>query len=376
MSTLPRPDLPHVIVVGGGAAGLACAWRLGERGAKVTVLDPRRAPHDEGSHGGFTRVTRHAYHEGTSYVPLVREADDAWCGLERTPGELLVRTGMIEFGPVDDADFMAVLEACRACDIEHTMLDAAALRERYPVEVPDAWQGCFTPSGGYLRVGACLEAMRARAEAHGAQVRTGARAVAVEPGRVVLEDGHVEGDHIVLAAGVGTPSLMPDPGCKLSVVRRLLFWIRPRVAAPSLPVWGAMTPGGFFYGFPHGNEGVLGMKLACHTSAAIPGLDEPIEVESVDRSLRPEDWAPVEAFLRAHLPSLGTERIEHKVCMYTVTPSWDFLVDRHPSIPRLTVVSGLSGHGFKFAPALGRLAAALVLDGEAAQPEFAWSRHV
>ncbi len=368
-----RPDLPHVIVVGGGAAGLASAWQLAERGSKVTVLDPRVAPHDEGSHGGFTRVTRHAYHEGTSYVPLVREADDRWCALERTPGELLMRTGMIEFGAPDDTDFQAVLEACRVHDIDHTILDAAGLRERYPLSVPDVWQGCFTPSGGYLRVGACLEAMRARAKAHGAQVRTGARAVAIEPGRVVLEDGVVEGDRVVLAAGVGTPALLPG-GSKLSVLRRLLFWIRPAFVPETLPVWGALTPDGFFYGFPHGDEGVRGMKIACHTSATIPGLDDPIDPERVDRSLRPEDWAPVEAFLRTYMPELGAERIEHKVCMYTSTPSWDFLIDRHPDVPGLIVVSGLSGHGFKFAPALGRLVADLVLDGVEPEPEFAWSR--
>lgn len=373
MPDSPRPDLPHVIVVGGGAAGLASAWQLAERGAKVTVLDPRVAPHDEGSHGGFTRVTRHAYHEGTSYVPLVREADERWCALERTPGELLVRTGMIEFGPPGDADFDAVLEACRACDIEHTMLDAEELRERYPVSVPDTWQGCFTPSGGYLRVGACLESMRSRAEARGAEIRTGARAVAIEPGRVVLEDGVVEGDQIVVAAGVGTPALVP--GLALSVLRRLLFWVRPAVIPESLPVWGAMTPDGFFYGFPHGEEGVRGMKIACHTSATTPGLDDPIEPGAVDRSMRPSDWAPVESFLQSYMPGLAAERIEHKVCMYTATTSWDFVLDRHPLLPGVAVVSGLSGHGFKFAPALGRLVADLVLDGADARPEFAWSRH-
>jgi len=372
MSNTPRPDLPHVIVVGGGTAGLASAWRLAERGARVTVLDPHEAPHDEGSHGGFTRVTRHAYHEGTAYVPLVREADDLWCALESTAGELLVRTGMIEYGPPDNADFRAVVDACLACDIEHRMLDASALRAQYPVSVPDHWQGCFTPSGGYLRVGACLHAMRSRAESHGAVIRSGVRATAVESGRVVTDHGVFEADAIVLAAGVQTPALLPAGERPLSVTRRVLFWLRPTVVPQSLPVWGAMVPGGFFYGFPYGEEGQQGLKLACHTSDAIPGLDAPIDPDAVDRTLHPEDWAPVEAFLRAHMPSVGVEIAAHKVCMYTVTPSWDFLVDRHPAMPGVVVASGLSGHGFKFAPVLGRLVAELVLDEAEPLPAFAW----
>ena len=367
---------PRVIVVGGGTAGLASAWQLAAGGAKVTVLDPHVAPHEEGSHGGFTRVTRHAYHEGTSYVPLVREADAMWCAMESTPGDLLVRTGMIEFGPPDDHDFLGVLEACRVYDIEHEMFDAARLRSAYGVRTPSDWQGCFTPSGGYLRVGPCLRAMRARAEDHGAEIRMGVRVLAVEEGKVMLEDGALEADVVVLAAGVGTPALLPGSGITLTPVQRVLFWVEPDVVPSSLPVWGAMASGGFFYGFPYGEEGLPGLKVACHVHGDIPGLDDEVDPSHVDRSLRPEDWAPVEDFLRAFMPSVGTRRITHRVCMYTLTESRDFLIDRHPDVPGLVVASGLSGHGFKFAPALGRLVADLVLRDADALPSFAWSKHL
>ncbi len=375
MSSPLRPDLPHVIVVGGGTAGLASAWQLAQRGASVTVLDPRVAPHEEGSHGGFTRVTRHAYHEGTSYVPLVREADALWCSLEQVPGDLLVRTGMIEFGAPDAPDFVAVLEACKSFDIEHRVLEAGELRRRYPFVTPQSWRGCWTPSGGYLRVPACLAALRTRAEALGVEVRTGVQAVAVEPGRVVLEDGVLEADAIVLAAGVRTPGLLPSPKVTVSALRRVLFWLRPSVVPTGLPVWGALTAGGFFYGFPPGDEGLSGLKVACHTSTAIPGLDDPIDPDNLDRSVRPQDWAPVADFLREFMPSVGLDRVEHRVCMYGATASRDFLIDRHPSMPGVIVASGLSGHGFKFAPAIGRLVADLVLTEAQPQPEFAWARH-
>ncbi|MEM6291825.1 MAG: N-methyl-L-tryptophan oxidase [Myxococcota bacterium] len=369
-----------VVVVGGGTVGLATAWRLAERGASVTVVDPHAAPHEYGSHAGYTRVTRHAYHEGSGYVPLVQEADRAWCALEPSPGALLVRTGMLEFGPRDDPGFSAALAACDAHDLEHEMLTAAQVRARHPVVLPEGWEGCFTPTGGYLRVGPCLEAMRARAVDLGARIRSGTAALHLEPGRVHTSDGVLEADAVVLAAGSRVAELLPaSESMPLRRLRRLLFWIRPATgwmaSAQSLPVWGAFTPDGFFYGFPPGHEGIDGMKVACHTSASIPGLDDPVQPDAFDRSVRPEDWGPVEACLRAHLPAAGVERIDHRACLYTATDSWDFLLDRHPGDPRLIVAAGFSGHGFKFAPTLGRLAADLVLGGGRPHPGFAWDRH-
>jgi glycine/D-amino acid oxidase-like deaminating enzyme len=68
--------------------------------------------------------------------------------------------------------------------------------------------------------------------------------------------------------------------------------------------------------------------------------------------------------------------VQHVTCLYTNTPDYHFILDRHPAYPNIVIGSACSGHGFKFAPATGELLAALVRDEPPALPldTFAISR--
>lgn len=361
-----------VLIVGGGTMGLAAAWRLAQRGVAVTVLETHDGPHEYGSHSGFTRVIRQAYHEGSEYVPLVQRADEGWCELQRgCDEELLVRSGLVEFGAPDDEGFAASIQACRAHGIEHEVSPPAIARSRWPFTIPDDYEANFTPSGGYLRVVPCLNALRRAATRLGAKIRSGIRVDRVDletPAAVLTTGERVRADRLVVAAGVGTRALFRDANPPSVVaLRRVLLWlgIEPalREALRSIPVWAGFVPDGFFYGFPYGDEGLSGLKVACHTSKTIPRLDEPIDPAELDRELHRTDVAPVEKFLATHFPEVGHQIIGHRVCMYGTTPDWNFIVDRHPDSPATLIAAGFSGHGFKFAPAIGSLVEEMVLDG-------------
>ena len=60
---------------------------------------------------------------------------------------------------------------------------------------------------------------------------------------------------------------------------------------------------------------------------------------------------------------LGSER-----CLYTMTPTEEFVIDNWPGDPRVVFASACSGHGFKFAPLTGRLLAELVVHGQTDLP--------
>lgn len=382
----------RVIVVGGGTMGLAAAWALSRCGFAVELLERFEHVHELGSHGGHTRAFRHAYHEGADYVGLVRRADLEWTALgERVEDRLLVRCGLVEFGAPDDPEFLAANAALHEHGVTHESMSAREAMQRWPFEMPSDWQACLAPESGYLRVRACFDAFRREAEQAGARVRYGARVRELVLGgdrvRVLLDDGTlIAGDHLVVCAGAWAPSLLPASlfgAAPARVLRRVLAWTKPDAAMRprlrELPVWAAFAREGFFYGFPDGDEGAAGCKLACHNLRAdeLAFMDEPVDPETVDRSVHERDLAPLREFIDRHFPAARGEFVHSSVCLYTQTRSGDFWIDQHPDDSRVVVAAGFSGHGFKFAPAIGVAIAELVERGESelALPRFRARAH-
>lgn len=359
--------MPEVIVVGLGADGSATAAHLARRGARVLGLEAFARGHTDGSSGGLTRVIRLAYYEHPDYVPLLRRAWTLWRELEHETGsELLRQTGGVYAGPRDGALVAGSLRSAREHGLEHALLDPDALRTRLPLFrfAPD-WWGLAEASAGYLRPERCIAAHLALAERHGADLRFGERvrgwAADGSGVRVTTDRGTHRADRLVIAAGAWNAQLLPQLAPHLGVRRVPLFWFEPRAeqeALAQLPVYIVDSGEGHgCYGFPYLAD--QGLKVATH------GLGTPADPDMLDRSVHPEDEAPVRAFLRAHLPVADAPLRQAKICMYTVTPDEHFVVDREGPV---AYASACSGHGFKFASVIGEVLADLALDGRTAHP--------
>ncbi len=164
----------HTIVIGGGTMGTAAAWELGKRGDRALVLEQFSHIHSLGSHGGYTRMIRHAYAEGADYVPFVQRADELWVELETIAARpLFHRTGTLELDTKTGNDHArkARLSAERA-GISFEWLDAAAIRAHFPqFVVGDDWEAGFGNRSGFLEVEPALQTMIRSAQESGVVVR-------------------------------------------------------------------------------------------------------------------------------------------------------------------------------------------------------------
>jgi len=168
---------------------------------------------------------------------------------------------------------------------------------------------------------------------------------------------------LVLAAGAWTSRLLPELSLPLSVERVVQVWLDPRgdreSLAPSrcpITIW-EYAPERFFYAFP-ALEGLV--KAALHHQG------EPADPDHVRREVEEREVAPLRALLERFIPQAAGRLAATAVCLYTNTPDGHFIVDLHPRHPEVVVLSPCSGHGFKFATALGEIAADLALDGATA----------
>ena len=75
----------------------------------------------------------------------------------------------------------------------------------------------------------------------------------------------------------------------------------------------------------------------------------------------------------AILSGVLAEPSDFSVCLYDNSPDGDFIIGSPPGKPELTVLGGFSGHGFKHAPAVGEIAAALATGTQPPLDVSPWS---
>ncbi len=355
-----------VAVVGLGAMGGATLHALAKRGIRAIGFERFEPGHDRGSSHGESRIIRLSYFEHPSYVPLLRHAYEAWRALERDSGEtILTETGILEAGHPGSAVVGGSLDASRLHAIPHELLDAAAIRARFPAfDLPDGWTGLFQPRGGFLRPEAAVRAFAAQARRHGATVRTGARVLDIRPGPAAItvrtEAETVEAGSVVVAAGAWIGGFAPELAPHLTLTRQVLGWFKPRepkrVALGALPVFILDAPDTAFYGFP--DFAGTGVKAAVHAPCGTLAHADDLRQDAGDA-----DEAPLRALLARYVPAAAGPLARMRTCLYTRAPDEFFTLDRSAADPRIVLASPCSGHGFKFASAIGEVLADLATAG-------------
>jgi sarcosine oxidase len=349
------------IVVGLGSHGSSAAYHLARRGQRVLGFDRFARGHALASFGGLSRIIRLSYYEHPSYVPMLKRAWDLWRELERESGErLLTQTGALYMGPPTGELVSGSLASARMHGLTHEVLDNAEIRRRYPVfDVDPGWVGVADSQAGWLAPERAVETHLRLAERRGAALRFGEPVLRWERDgdevSVVTAQDTYRARHLVVTAGAWLSRLLPRLAPYLWVERSVLFWFEPRgelEAFRNLPVYLAEDTDHLYYGFPYDPE--IGLKVA--------GLHfgDRVDPDTVDREPSPRDEERVRAWLRRRMPLANGERRRAQVCLYTNSPDGHFIIDREGPV---TYASACSGHGFKFASAVGEILADLTISG-------------
>ncbi len=347
------------VVVGGGIMGASTAWSMARRGRSVVMLEQFGPGHDRGSSHGGSRIYRLAYPDSV-YIDLARAAREEWRELEAETGaDLLIRTGSLDHGDAESVRDLAAALVTR--NVRHEMLDPEDAAARWPGMRFDG-SVLHQPDGGRVMAQHAWKLLVERFEQLGGVMRwnTPARAIEVPNGgangdgdcaRVVTDDEIYQAPIVIVAAGGWVESLLA-PHVDLPevvVTQESAFHFAPRAPAewPSfihhgaIPTYGLETPG----------EGV---KVAEHHRGPV------VTAASRDGVVDADARTRVSEFVAEWLPGLLPTPVTEVTCLYTNTANEDFILDR---VGPIVIVSPCSGHGFKFAPAIGRMASNLAAGG-------------
>ncbi|MEU4161468.1 FAD-dependent oxidoreductase [Actinoplanes sp. NPDC026670] len=342
-------------VVGAGLAGAATAWRLAQRGERVTVLERAAPANRQGSSHGSARIFRYAYPD-PFYANLAAEARDHWDELSQAADVPLIRyVGALDFGTRRDPAHLAGV--LTSIGVENELLTASQAARRWPgmhIDGPVLWQ----PGAGVLDAESSVNAMIALARSAGAAVREDWTVTRLVPdgARVSIRSAHGDEltvDHVVVAAGGWLPSLAADlpfqlPPLHVSKEQAFHFPYRDPVA--DWPTTVHKQADIATYSLPGGRDaGHRGHKVAEY----LGGTGIPSAAGN-DGIVDPDNRRRVVEYVEKYLPGLVPEPYAETTCVFTMTPTEDFVID---TAGPFTVASPCSGHGAKFAPLLGALIA-------------------
>ena len=373
------PERTDVVVVGGGIIGTATAYFLARDGGHdVTVIERSRLA--AGSTGDSSAILRHHYGDQAIYTEM------AWWSHrffrrfgEETGAEITYEASPLvrfaETGTAAEEYAMDGYETLAERDIPVSRVEGASLDERYPM-YPGADRYDFAVSDDAAAYSDGTDATLGFARAasdHGARIVTGVAVEGIETdagrstsdgsedGRAAVtgvrtDAGTVGCEAVVVAAGSWTAELAATVGVEIPItpVREQIILLEPPAGyVEEFPELTPTTtlPEGKWYVRPDVGGGIL-VGTHRHADAVDPD----------DYSNEPDEETILELVetLADHAPALADAGIKGSYCgIYSTTPDHDFVIDAAgPSGCYWSC--GFSGHGFKHAPAVGALTAAMV----------------
>ncbi|MEH3130771.1 MAG: FAD-binding oxidoreductase [Mycolicibacterium neoaurum] len=376
-------DTADVVIVGGGLEGAATAWALSQRGV-TNVFVAERNTVGSGMTGKSSGIVR-CHYGVSSLAAMATSSLDVFEKPEQFLGEHATDIGFRQTGyvvGVGEPNVQALrssLAAQRAVGVQTEEIGADEMAAMWPSAnlEPFAAFG-WEARGGYGDAYQTAQAFAVSARAAGVRIKQGANVteLLVDGDRVTgirLADGtQVSAGTVVVATGAWTRPFLAGVGVDvpIRVVREQIVTISPGLDLGPVPVFSDLVS--LQYVRPElGGEILFGNSDLAHCEDADP-----------DDYLNRATDSFVEMTVQKvgdRFPGLVDASISGSYAgCYDVTPDWNPVISAG-GLDGLIIAAGFSGHGFKIAPAVGRLAADLVTEGASSDPripetDFALSR--
>lgn len=343
-------DTSDVAIIGAGITGLSVAWNLAQRSTKRVVVYERTGIGAEASGvqpGGVRQQwsTRVSCELAIESVAFYRELADR---LESRVKPRLDRGGYL-FVADSDASHALLAENValqNELGIPSRLVTAAEAAEIVPGLVPDGLRGAsFCAEDGYFdKPQGVVEAFAEAAGRTGVQFvhRDVARLTADGSGwRLQFHDGtSARASNVVVAAGYGSPDVVASLGIDLPIRKEARY---------------------LFFSSPIGERLLEPLVVAAERRFAAKQLaDGRVLASDLGADGDPESgrrhWRKTVARgVQSLLPQLEFVSFELLVeGFYDVTPDHQPILGAVPGVDGLWLAAGFSGHGFMFAPAVGR----------------------
>lgn len=355
------PMQPRVIVLGLGVVGSSIAATLANRGFQVTGVEQFSALHERGSSHGDTRIFRRVPHEGEAYVRMAAASYAGWHAWNHLAKDrLFVECGGIDTGPSESRLVQAAERLCEQYEQPFEVLSGGEFNRRHShYNLPLDWRVVYHPSSGFVRPDATRTFLHRLARERGARLLHETAVLGIETTasgvRLRTSQETLIGNVLVVAVGSWLPKLLPDFPLFLSTERRVVAWFEPEAGAKfkdgELPIF-CLDAGGGWYGMPT-PDGRIKIGHDKHLRQRIDPDEPPTEADA-------EDGAKLSACIREYFIGFDAQPCEMKPCIYTLTQDHNFVIDRHPMHSNVLIFSCCSGHGFKYAPVYGEIAADLI----------------
>ena len=217
--------MPDVVVVGGGIIGTACADELTRRGASVTLIerDELAAGASGRNQGLWVPPEDQALQllAARSLLRYLRVADEAPLPVWIDPRPIGTVYVAIDGGALPAT--AAMVEHLSTTEPRIEALDGAALRDLEPEIAPGVAGAWLVEAGHRLDPAALTVALALLAASRGATIRHHLSVRALRTSRdrvtgVITDEGVIDADEVVLAAGPWSPPLLDPIGIRMPVI--------------------------------------------------------------------------------------------------------------------------------------------------------------